>query len=652
MQKRKIYFLLFILLFAFDKFSFAQLSFNPAYLDQIIKSEKNSAQLKQAEKESSFTDDYDLVYMRSEWQIDPKVYYIKGDITFYIKPLFDDLIQLFFDLSDSLQVNSFTFHGTTSTNFARPGNNTVALHLPNTIAIGTVDSVTVSYEGKPSGSGFGSFTQSSHNGDSVIYTLSEPYGASDWFPCKNSLTDKMDSMDIIVQMPSDDRVGTNGVVVEDYYPDDSTHVMHWRTRYPIATYLVGIAVTNYAEFVEYAPLSSGDTVKVVEYVYEEQAAEYAANPGAIVDLLQLFSDLFGDYPFKEEKYGHAQWNWGGGEEHQTMSFVTFPNIFELISHELGHQWFGDKITCGSWQDIWLNEGFATYLAGLSYEHLGPEYWYPYKELNLNRALRDSTGSVFCDDTSNVSRIFSGSLTYSKGMYLLHMLRWKLGDEDFFQGVSDYINDPDLCYGFARTEDLKQHLVDASGTNLDEFLADWFYGKGYPAYHIKWSNNSDGTMNIAVHQTQNNPSVSFFEMPLPVQLKDATHDIVVRLENLYNDQNFVVGPFDFVPDTLKFDPDLWIASTRNTVAYDSLLSNPILVFPNPAGDQLHISYHDVDAATEIFIYDLSGKELKYALVNKLSFYDPLVIDVSNFAAGVYLLELKTTGVARVEKFVKQ
>jgi len=458
MLNRKIYFPLTTLLFIAAKFCFAQQPFNPSTLDSIIQSEKNSAELKRAAKESSFTNNYDVVYMRAQWQVDPRVYYIKGDITYYIKPLFGNLQDVYFDLSDSLQFNSFIFQGSNSTNFTRAGNNTIELHLANTISIGTIDSVTLSYEGKPVTSGFGSFTQSSHNGESIIYTLSEPYGASDWFPCKNSLTDKMDSIDILVQMPKQYRVGTDGVLVENYLLNDSTRIMHWRGRYPIATYLVGIAITNYSEFDEDCILSSGDTVKVVDYVYPEDSAYYSTHPGTVIPIIQLYSDHFGDYPFKKEKYGHAEWNWGGGEEHQTMSFVTFPDIFELIAHELSHQWFGDKITCGSWQDIWLNEGFAVFCTGIAYEYLVPDYYYSYNLTQLNRALKDSTGSVFCDDTTSVARIFSGALTYSKGMYVLRMLRWKLGDATFFQAISDYINDPNLSYGFARTENLKQRRI--------------------------------------------------------------------------------------------------------------------------------------------------------------------------------------------------
>ncbi|MEO5674412.1 MAG: M1 family aminopeptidase [Chitinophagales bacterium] len=642
-------FFLFIAMWLFINEASSQ-SFNPDFLDTIILAERPSAALKSA-AESSYTDNYDITYLRTQWKIDPQQNYIKGDLTYYIVSLNGDFTDVYFDLNDSMQVNSFTFHGTTSSNFSR-GNNQLILHLPELIPAGVLDSITIDYEGVPVSTGFGSFTQSSHNGDSIIYTLSEPYGASDWFPCKNSLNDKIDSLDIIVQMPAAIKVGTNGILVENYVFQDTLRVMHWRHRFPIATYLIGIAVTNYVEFNEYAPLAGGDTVKVIEYVYPEDSLYYAENPGAIVSMIQLFSDLFGDYPFKQEKYGHAQWNWGGGEEHQTMSFVSFPNIYELIAHELAHQWFGNKITCGSWQDIWLNEGFATYLAGLAYENLAPQYWLPYKTTRLNNALQDSTGSVFCDDTTSVSRIFSGSLSYSKGMYVLHMLRWNLGDSVFFKAVYNYINDSELCFGFARTQNLKQHLEQASGENLDEFFNDWFYGKGYPGYHIKWSANNDGTVTIAVHQTQNNPDVSFFEMPLPIQLKDATHDTIIRIPNNFNDENYIAGPFSFTPDSLKFDPELWIASKGNTVVYDSLISNTLVIFPNPAGNIFQISYHGVEALQELSLFDVSGRKIKEIDISGTGFFAPVYFDITDFAAGIYFLELTGTSTKTIVKLVKQ
>ena len=165
-------------------------------------------------------------------------------------------------------------------------------------------------------------------------------------------------------------------------------------------------------------------------------------------------------------------------EHQTNSFIVSPNE-NLMAHELAHQWFGDKITCGSWQDIWLNEGFATYLSYFYFEK-GDPAGHLNRLKNLSNAITSVPGgSVWVEDTTNVGRIFSSRLSYNKGAYLVHMLRWVLGDTSFFRGVRQYMNDPKLAYGFAITEDLKRNLEQVSGKDLTEFFNDWFKGQGHP-----------------------------------------------------------------------------------------------------------------------------------------------------------------------------
>jgi aminopeptidase N len=447
--------------------------------------------------------------------------------------------------------------------------------------------------------------------------------------------------------------GAAGILVSET-PISGTDekMIHWRHRYPIANYLIGVAITNYAVINEIALLHSGDSVKIINYIYPEDSAIYAANPPVAIPFLQLYSDYFGDYPFKEEKYGHAQFNWGGGMEHQTMSFVYGLEYYELVAHELAHQWFGNKVTCGSWQDIWLNEGFATYLSGLCYEQLAPQYWTLFKQGRQASAFTDSTGSVFCEDTSDVSRIFSGSLTYSKGAYLLHMLRWKLGDEIFFKGVYEYINDTTLCYGFARTDDLVQHLEAASGQQLDEFFNDWFYGEGYPTYHLKWAKLPDNKLNIAIHQTQNNPTVSYFEMPVPLLLKNALHDTLVVIQNDANDLTYTIGPLSFIPDSIFFDPDLWLLAKKDTPQYDPMLSQLVAIYPNPASDAITIIFHgDQEVVEEITLFDLTGKKMISLNTAAASFYDPVTIDISNLSGGYYLVNLRTNKQQYVQRMVK-
>ena len=289
-------------------------------------------------------------------------------------------------------------------------------------------------------------------------------------------------------------------------------------------------MTQYARYTQHVPFN-GDTLEVVNYVYPVDSASSVALTANVVPMIQVYDTLFGIYPFQQEKYGHAQFGWGGGMEHQTMTFVSSFG-FELIAHELAHQWFGDKITCGSWTDIWLNEGFATYLSGLCYEHLAPAWWKRFRQVRVENIVSQPGGSVFCTDTTNVNRIFDSRLSYAKGAMILHQLRWILGDSAFFTGLNNYLCDASLSYGFARTSNLKSHLENTSGQDLTWYFNDWFTGEGFPYYHIKWSQTgNEVTYNVS--QTQSNPSVNFFSMFIPVQFKNATHDTILRVWNSFS-----------------------------------------------------------------------------------------------------------------------
>src|SRR5690606_6891199 len=138
--------------------------------------------------------------------------------------------------------------------------------------------------------------------------------------------------------------------------------------------------TNYQVDVQYAPLST-DSLLMLSYAYPEDFGMVSSAATSLLPKITLFDQLFGPYPFAAEKYGHAQFSWGGGMEHQTMSFMGSFHP-EIMSHELAHQWFGDKVTCGSWAEIWLNEGFATYLSGLAYEHHSPNFCNPWKQAKI------------------------------------------------------------------------------------------------------------------------------------------------------------------------------------------------------------------------------------------------------------------------------
>ena len=388
-----------------------------------------------------------------------------------------------------------------------------------------------------------------------------------------------------VTTPATYRVASNGLLVGERPEAGGETTYHWKHRYPIPAYLVAIAITNYASYSDFVPLDDGGSIEVLNYVFPENLAFAQDATASTVDIMQLFNELFGTYPFAAEKYGHAQFGWGGGMEHQTMSFMGgFSHL--LQAHELAHQWFGNKVTCGSWQDIWLNEGFATYLEGLTYDYdLGPNTFPNWLSGKINQVTSQPGGSVFVTDTSSIGRIFSSRLSYSKGSLLLHMLRWKLGDEVFYQGVRNYVDAPELAFGYAKSEDLQYYLEQASGQDLQEFFDDWLYGQGYPSYAVQWYQEGS-TVYVKIAQSTSHPSVDFFEMPVPLRFTNVSGSSQTPVfEHENNNQIFSFETTGEVSE-VAFDPELWLLSADNSVEEAVFTSTAtaaaasVSLFPNP------------------------------------------------------------------------
>jgi aminopeptidase N len=588
---------------------------------------------------------YDLIYQRMEWEVDPAVRAISGKITSYVKSLDDGLNEIVFDLEETLNVDSAWMLNQPLT-FSRE-NNKLILQLPVSFSQGKTDSLFVLYHGEPVNSGFGSFSVGKHQETPVLWTLSEPYGAMEWWPCKQSLADKIDSVDILVTTPELYRTASNGVLVSEKVVDGK-RTMHWKHRYPIATYLVAIAVTNYVEYSDFLELHDGRKIEIQNFVYPEQLEYARENTPVTVEVMALFNDLIGEYPFAEEKYGHAQFGWGGGMEHQTMSFMA--NFgFGLIAHELAHQWFGNYITLASWQHIWLNEGFATYLTGLAYENYKSGlYWHDWRRLTVERIISQPDGSVFVPDTTDVSRIFSGRLSYSKGAYLLHMLRWILGDETFFKALQNYYNDPAVANGFARHEKVVAHFEAAGDTILTEFFNDWYYGEGFPVYSVIYAQNEDLSLRITLSQTTSHSSVGFFEMPVPVRAynENKTDSVDFRLVHTTNFQEFMVDP-GFKVSEIKFDPDYQIVSKVAEIVKSPAIetANGISVFPNPFSASVTISSPASEPIENVRLISSEGRVLSEFSVQN----NPL--QFSGLPEGLYYLEITTSKKTVIRKIVK-
>jgi aminopeptidase N len=593
---------------------------------------------------------YDITYHRIYWEVNPSELYIKGSITSYFKTLTDGFSVVNFDLIDPLKTDSVIYHKK-KLSFSH-ANDLLKINLPSALSKETLDSVTVYYQGMPvSASGFGSFEATFHNNVPILWTLSEPYGAKEWWPCKQTLTDKIDSIDIYVKTPSGNKVGSNGKLMYEKTTGNST-ITYWKHRYPIATYLVAIAVTNYVSFSDYATVNEqNDQVEILNYVYPESLDWAQPMAKYTVDAIELYSSLFIPYPFYKEKYGHAQFGWGGGMEHQTMSFMGGFSQ-DLIAHELAHQWFGDYITCSNWHDIWVNEGFAVFCESLCQEHLHPENFLSWKIGRMEYVLDNTaSGSVYVEDTTNINRIFNYPLTYQKGGLIIHQLRNQIGDDAFFRGIKNLLTNKNTMAGFVSANDVKEYLQIAADTNLTNYFNDWYYGEGYPEYTFEWTQDMDNTLSIKVNQSTTHSSVSFFSMRIPLLLNGADNETLVRFHNIQNNQLFNYNP-GFKVTSIVFDPEYTIIAPH-PASFVLGISNEeaeksISLIPNPGNELLTIKSGKNASFASIAIVDASGKNM--LLEKQFHSTNQTEINISQIPVGIYYVRIETNQGVVIKKLV--
>lgn len=631
------------LLFCFSICSvFAQNNSNKT--NSIAETEMKSASRLMNLQVNANTQNYDVIYHKLEFTINPAVYAITGKVTTTFKAL-SNMTTVTFDFNNAITVSSVK-SGATNLNFTQNANEELIITLPSTLTAGNFGTVEINYSGAPS-TGEQAFTKSTHNGTPVIYTLSEPFGARDWWPCKQDLNDKVNSIDVYITAPSQYVSVANGVEVGVPVISGSNKTTHFTHSYPIPAYLIAIAVTNYQVYNQTAGV--GTTFPIVNYIYPENYASSVVDLDQTPVIMNLYETLFEPYPFRNEKYGHAQFGWGGGMEHTTVSFMyNFDR--QLIAHELGHQWFGDKVTCGSWKDIWLNEGFATYMATLVIENFdGLAAFVSEKQSMIDYITSSPNGNVYLTDVqaTNVNRIFSSRLSYNKGAMVLEMLRFKLGDALFFQGVKNYLADPNLAYKYAVTTDLQTHLEAVYGQDLTEFFNDWIYNQGYPTYSITAQNWGVGQAKFVINQTQSDPSVSYFEMPVPVRIYGALgQQADIILNNTFNGEQIITN-VPFAISSIEFDPERHLIAANSTIALENQIfdiDNAVSIYPNPSSDAIHIQMPVTSTLKKVIVYNSLGQKV---LENS-----NLDFSINSLSMGVHYIDIQTTDGTYHKKFIKK
>ncbi len=540
------------------------------------------ARLREAEKDHTRNqDDYDALYYDLDLDLNPTLRVLSGNVAARVEVLAPAVSTLDLNLRSNMTVSGATSGGLPAS-YSHVGH-IVTIDLDRTYATGEIVNVSLTYSGNPEGGAFG---WDSYGGQHMIWTLSEPFGARDWWPCKDLNSDKPDSVDIRVTVPDNLIVASNGELISDV-DHGTTRTFHWHCGYPIATYLVSLAIHPYTVYSDwYTPLGGGDPMEVRFYVFPDHFDDVQVNYAKTVPMIGMFAQGFGEYPFLEEKYGHAEFVWGGGMEHQTITSLGGWSE-DLISHELAHQWWGDEITCADFGHIWLNEGFATWCEAYWREQTeGFEVYQSY----MNAAAYYGPGTIFVEDPLT-EPIFDGNLSYNKGSWVVHMLRHVVGDGDFFAGLALYRST--YGYGSATTEQFRDVMEAVSGLDLDAFFEQWIYGEYFPQYRYTWEVGGGGsTVELVIEQIQTNTGL--FTMPIDVWVETATDTTVHVVQNsdAYTEYSL---PVSGDVQAVRLDPDRWILRRVETEVTNPTFAQGILLVNGvdwgSYGNEIYSAYED-------------------------------------------------------------
>lgn len=591
--------------------------------------------------------DYDVKGLKFDINLTNTTTAISGHVTTYARTNIANFSVYAFELDTMLTIDSFKLNGqlhTVQTTGEKIRKVTLTTPLNN-----NTDFITeVFYRGQPT-SGTGQFFTGGLNqvtlgsGTNIMYSLSDPDFTDDWWPCKQSLVDKIDSVTMWITVDDTLKAGSNGLLQKVTPMPNSKSRYEWETDYPIDYYLITVAVGPYADYSYYMHFTDGsnDSMLIQNYVYDSATFMTPANKAALDTtglIVDHFSKLYSKYPFKNEKYGHCMSALSGGMEHQTMTTLGHATT-TLIAHELGHQWWGNNVTYGSWEDIWLSEGMATYGEQLFIEHFRGDAAAKVLRTNtFNNVLSSPFGSVWVNDTTSVNRIFDGRLTYNKGAAVAHMLRFVAPhDSLFFKGLQNF--QQQYAYGNAVTPDLQNVMEQTYNMQLDSFFNQWIYGQGYPTFSVQWA-QSGTEVHLKVNQVGSHSSVPAFNIPLELKIRSANSDTTVRVDMNDTAQHFIFY-WNETMTGIQIDPDDHVVNRNGLVTQNpSLLSiknkgiPQLKIFPNPASDAWQLE--NVPRNATLKLYSVSGK-LVWTSAKSNN-----VIPAEELPNGNYILQLSVAG----------
>jgi hypothetical protein len=512
--------------------------------------------------------DYDVKFYKLDLEAYDSTNQFSGYATVLVQVVAAEMDTFSIELSTKLAADSVFINGVQHS-FTHTTNN-IYVPLPVPAVNGSFIEFRLRYHTPPSYTSiyYSSSLDPNWSNFVVAQTISEPYFAHEFMPCKQELEDKADSVYIFITTNNDLKVAGPGLLTVVPLPDQKVRY-EWRSHLKTAYYLIFFAISDYQEYTLYAKPDSlpGDSILFMNYLYDLPTVLQSSK--AAIDktpaMINLYSNKMGLFPFHEEKYGHYMWyiTSFSGMEHITMTGLrSFSE--NLIAHELFHSWYGDHVTCATWSDIWLNEGFASYGEYIERQNLISQASADALMLSyMNYAMSSPAGSVYVPpaNLNSSGRIFSTRLTYRKGCALVHMIRFQMNnDSHFFKTLYDFqqIYKDSVATGL----DFKAVCEDVSGIDFTDFFNQWYFGEGYPTFSVVWTQAAD-TVWLNSIQTTSTTITTLFKTPVEFKLTYTGGSQTLRLTQLTNDTTFkIIIPH--VVTGVTVDPNNWILNQTGTI----------------------------------------------------------------------------------------
>ncbi|MEN3045571.1 MAG: M1 family aminopeptidase [Candidatus Hydrothermales bacterium] len=605
---------------------------------------------------------YDVLHYNLYFKIRSETRNIVGVSEFTVEIKKDYLNKIKFNAED-LMIDSILVLNRKIFNFYYPDSDLVEFSLPTSAFRGETLSFKVFfYKFYPGNLPIEKMRGVFFHPEGMVFTFSEPQDARRIFPCWDEPYDKA-TLKIRFNVPYKSQVASNGLLMQKIdYPHHDSSVYVFYESHPIATYLIAFSVYH-----DYEILSDYYQDKhLLYYVVDRRNRIVAESLKALHrEAIEFFSRKFLNYPFS--KYGVASvFDFPGGMENQTITFVNpnwwndTQNIYKLeygFIHELAHQWFGDFVTPSDWKEIWLNEGFASYM-----EILWAEYKYG-KKAALKR-LKEFKNQFFNVDTLSLYPIYDPRdsyfnsqrfvpIIYKKGAYVLHMLRKIMGDNEFINALRDYLINN--SYGNVTIGDFQISCEKYYGNSLYFFFEEWLLRAKYPIFKIYDTTYQVGS-GVYVNEIKIKQKAPPYTVKMPVALCYSNN---LFLENLWIDDTLEIYKVytNFVPDSIvyNFEDEILCKILKQEYYTEKKPVEDIYVFND--GKYVYLGFQlNKRANVELKVLDCIGRNVRTLIKETLDPGSHIVLWTGKNTSGryspsgTYFFLFNTRDLKVIKKFV--